>query len=551
MQKLQIKIKYLILIIILIVAALSLPIIFKDRILLNAAQRSTSEMQNALLDKIVRETPGSELVIKAALMKYDNYLKELNRSFMDDWVMFDQDGSVTGGGKSIFMNDVTRINNEFLTISALHNGNKDLDQLKLQVALLNWYGGNSSKALELLDEVIANNREESERALVYKAIMSIMLGNMNLAHNILDKENSFDRYELLARTAQVYADRLEANPQANNREFNLNDIRDNFRNLNTNGNRIYGFDEEFFRFISSSDLLTVIKNRWGSNTVGGRITLDNKPLGHIVVGIKANDDHSSSSPVQYNNVIDYTITDSNGCYALKNLADGDYRIVMFVPRQRVDDYYLPFNMSERFVTLNKRGYKQVDFNFVPVLKVNEAEVSDDEIKFSWEIGEKCEEYSLAAGLVNRDMRGNITGTTMYIRITGIKDNYYEADLKNLRDGGMKSYQFDSQGIIPQYLFEDFYLGGQYTFVVNGYDDKGNIIASSRGFLSNGKLPLFIIKGQRLSEPDILLLERKYDQARDKYQADLEGNPDNTHACSMLEKIKRSEQRKRELNSLHS
>lgn len=279
----------------------------------------------------------------------------------------------------------------------------------------------------------------------------------------------------------------------------------------------------------------------------GRVMLGDEPLsGTFVVLQRADQTMGWHSPPfgQY----PIAITDNNGEYRFYDIAPDEYEVGVGARPHQLSGYYMKEN-ELKTVRIGERQNESAEltFQFVPRVKastpVDGALIAGDKLLFRWEpyAGADYYEISVTTELLARNGTAKSSSTYPLSRQLGIQHRGAEAvfSIKELRDhigGKWMSYGGGRDDVIigPSSLLGIVYPGGEFLWSVQAYNKEGLLLSSSEGYLLEPMpaVPMFRIQEEGMLSGDAYVLEGKYEEAIQAYQA--EG--DNCYALRALARL---------------
>lgn len=276
----------------------------------------------------------------------------------------------------------------------------------------------------------------------------------------------------------------------------------------------------------------------GNGTIHGRVIINGKPAPYVYIYLKDDKDGS------FNGIGDEAtyiaaVTDFNGEYTISKVPQGNFKVGAGVPSVYLEDtVFMP--QEEGYIHLEDGESREYDFTFNPPMKMikpsGAAEPVDGNVEVEWDKVEGAAYYLLH--LVTFQDPSEMDGTYMASPVDEkISDTKFTLDIGKV-NREIRSFSMDDNGLInPQAYLGSFYSGGLVPIYVEAFDKSGTRISSSAPIKTHAKdMAMISIKSQELTEGDKLILQKRPDEAAAEYEKELQKNPEDSHAMSVLFKL---------------
>ncbi|WP_129599783.1 hypothetical protein [Anaerophilus nitritogenes] len=531
MKYITIKIKHILcFVVILLLGFLSFQIFYPD-ILYGIGKlyeiNEKHDIAHSYYDKILKTDPSSPMASFTTHRKFLNILSAKNLYIMTDLVYIDPDMS----GKNDFnisKEDLQKINEQYeKVIKNSINPNLKL-KLQLDTALLNWFGGDYHRSIEILEE--KNKVGDLTLLNFHKLFLSsihLLTGDIEKIPTIIDK-NNLNLYNPLKDKASFI---LSYYHLLRGEDYSVPPYEmSNYHSL-SNEYELYA------RILNIEDALQNISYELkkdpssGDNQVHGTLTLEKKTLPYKILLLKEKDDTTMSTSFIGEEFYSIAITDQNGNFSFTNIPKGEYKIAAYVPWPLIKEknFYTPKGGS---IKLEQNTKYETYISFTKKLNIKNVDVSSDHTKISFDFDpvDGASFYTLDMGEVYKE--NNKKDATYTFHSNHFTTNHISIDVEKHRESRGGGLSWDDKGIIPRYIWGGFYHEGEYTYKITAHDEYG-IIGDSFGMWSNEKYPTIWIPGAQFTKEDQLLLDRSYEKAIEGYKKILEKDPSDIHALSIL------------------
>lgn len=531
----QIKVKHLLLLITIIVSLLVVGIYLVPGIMYNSGAAYEAignyEKANAIFRKLELKYPENQLSIKALYNRCANQFTT-NKEPLDFSRIYSSVSTFgsSSPGQIIKPEDIDKINTEFLTISKTAKRDEDFRRLQMVVGLMNWFGGNPDKAIELENEARCSSLNATrDEATLYLAIMHLQLGNLSesseLLKNISDKDTDLSYYKstILSSINSLKGEVVNNPPQNNFSEKQ----RSTLVNINQPMSSVYRFDS-YNHKSGEAELNGVVKS------------LDSK-LG-IIVGLSRVEIFENGG-MGGNMSLDYiTLAKNDGSFEFKNVYPGKYFVVIYAPWFQIKDSQIHFegieNTLNRYIEIESNKVESISISFNKKFDVSVLDKGNGESKLYWPQVTGASYYQISVGpLTKGTAHSNDYFNATFS--TTIKDTEYTLDTNKYRDINMDAYCFSTfddtnvLGINGNPILGAFYQPGEYGISVTAYDSSGQAVSSTNPTSTGQELDKINVSGAILSKADKLLIDRKYKEAIAEYKRLIDANPMDTHSIRML------------------
>nr|WP_269438313.1 tetratricopeptide repeat protein [Phosphitispora fastidiosa] len=277
-----------------------------------------------------------------------------------------------------------------------------------------------------------------------------------------------------------------------------------------------------------------------TGTVAGTVLVGGKPVSGVHVFL-IDRDVDEDYYTGFTGDLRKSITGETGEYRFNDLAPGRYALGVGVQIRDVEGYTLQSSADTGF-TIEAAETEVRNIDFVPTVKLvlpKAGTAVDEKATFSWTPAQRAVSYELFMGPVKRDEKGNISAAYTTVLKSGITQNTITVNIKEerrkLRFGGGIAY---SGKIEPESVFGLLRPGAEYTWGIYAYDAEGRRISDSSGvafYKSKKDIPIFRVNGS-IGEGDRLLLENRHEEAVKEYEKQIQQNPGDVHALTMLARL---------------
>ncbi|HSH36339.1 hypothetical protein [Schnuerera sp.] len=278
----------------------------------------------------------------------------------------------------------------------------------------------------------------------------------------------------------------------------------------------------------------------GDLKIRGKATYDGKPIPFAQIYLR---DISEAGTYSSNGMHFVAITDINGNFETVGFKEGTYEIGIGISK------FLAYDMV--YLDDSKRNlelYEDTiyDFHFVSpmemVIPKGEYILKDEEFTITWEEVEGAEYYTINATSFDNPlkMEGSSAGFSIPSKNGEyhIKENRAILSLEVLNSalGGI-FYEGEDMTINPQAILGVFFPGNNVPVSINAYDKNRTLISSSLPLISSYDNGTIIkVRNRELTEGENLILQKKYEEAVDYYEAQIDNDENNLEALTYLSKL---------------
>ena len=409
-------------------------------------------------------------------------------------------------GMRIGKEDAKNIYETFLSYKARYDLYKDFPDYVLNVALAQWFSGNSELAFEIIENF--DETTFSDDVHLIKAGMSLGLYDFEGVIESLSRMNS----EAYAETKDniyyflgnfIGVDLPDFNMmsfKARKNHYEKEDYRGEFSHLFGN---IYRLNAE-----SQNDFISP-PNEGGLQTedsITGQVTINDQPVHGAFVYEKNFKGMSNITTTSYTLIP----TDENGYFIIENIHDDFLGIGLAIPWQLIHDKQLDREFYP-FAGIAKDS--NFDFDFHEAVKFKSLSLKDDVLYYEIMDPVHSDERSYYITAKHTDPAYDINSRASY----QIKSNQLigSIPLDALRLNSNFSFDFTSSSNeleIGRFI-EPLYLTDTFAFTVNPYFPGESDRYVSNGFFTDALSELMIIEGQKtISKGDELLSKGKITEA---------------------------------------
>lgn len=467
-----------------------------------------------------------------------------------------------GGGSSIVpIGSFQNANEDYEVIKGKNRPSNELGEYEIGVSILNWFGGNSDRAIEILENLdyLKSDKLETTRKLNLAA-MYINLSRFEEADELIAqtvKENDLYNYFKRDLLSYIYFLRGEEN------RFEEVALYD-YRTLELKGNEIHGRkyndekNESLWREMKNlSPYLKVLgglqhvfqdiqynkeyyERKQGTNNVlTGLITYNNEPLRGMVVYLKISGDNSISTGGFVDAEV-YGITDKNGRYKIKNIPNENYNIGLYGSWNKLKGKQI--KLKSKYISFDGETVANENIEMYDCIELKELKYIDDSrIKIAWENPMEGEfEYSIQLGEIRENDSGIEIADFSYMNSLKTEENFIEIDLNKLKKISVGNiYSWGNDFVQPYQVIEPLYHRGQYAIKINSHpiNNEYSICGSDNyGIYGNKPYDSIFVEGKQWNEGDKLLLEKKYPEALKWFENRLKENPEDIHSMKILSTV---------------
>ncbi|WP_425448627.1 tetratricopeptide repeat protein [Dethiothermospora halolimnae] len=481
---------------------------------------------NGYYKKTVDKFPHRDGGVKAANRRVESLLKYNDINFFNDKVIIEPRGVSKIGStkKGLILGDknLNKINEEHENIKSSYKKDSLLARYEVGVALMNWLGGESDKAIEILENLdyTGGNLEEIRR--LHLAVMYINSGEVKKGKEFIKKDlKKNDKYKYVREDIIQYGNFMEGN-------------FDNF-GYNKKDNHMYRLKIEDPYMTPIKDASEVLKNvsdfidrseeyKGYKNKVTGNITYKGKPVSNVMIYALNNKDKSKA--FSYEHIKAIGVSDSNGNFIVNNIPDGDYILGIIINWNRVKNRKFKFN-GNPVIRVNNKEVKY-DIEITDIIKITDVKnLGNNKFKVSWEDNrDDIVYYSVSLG--KEGVHNYVETHTKLKSVTVDLDKLLKED-KVSKFGSYTSHL----DLNPYYVLPPLYCSGEYKIEIMGYTKEKARMTDSFGTLNKENSPTVYIEGNELTEADKSVMNRDYEKGIELYKASLKENPKDMHAATML------------------
>ncbi len=490
------------------------------------------EKANAIFRKLELEYPENEFSVKALYNRCANQFTTINDQldFSRIYTSISSFGT-SSPGLIIKPADINKINAEFLTISKTAHRNDDFRRLEMVVGLMNWFGGNPDRAIELVNNAsFSDSKATRDEATLYLSIMNLQLGNLTKSTEILnrisdeDNDLTYNKSKILSSISLLKGE-IVKNTSLNNYPSNT---RKTLVNLDQHMPGIYG--------------VNLFDSKSGNSGLKGSIKDFDSKLSGVIVGLFKVEIYEDGGMGWIQSPEYVTLASADGSFEFKNVHPGKYFVTVEAPWFQIKDSQVFFegieNNANRYIELGSKEVKNLSITFNKKFEVEVLDNKDGTFKLYWTEVSGAAYYHIAVGPI-------IKGSAHYNDFfnatfsTNTKDIKYTLDTNKYRDVNSQFYGFstfdDSNvgGIDENPILGAFYQSGEYGVSITAYDKRGQTISSTKPNSTDQDLKRINISGVPLSDADRLLIDHKYKEAIEEYKRLIDANPKDAHSIRML------------------
>jgi tetratricopeptide (TPR) repeat protein len=285
-------------------------------------------------------------------------------------------------------------------------------------------------------------------------------------------------------------------------------------------------------------------NQEGFASLKGRVIIGNQDTKGLKIYLKKENDNTliPSEPEKFWNT---TEVDVNGEYHFDKIVPGEYVVGIGVPQKMLHhdntDYVMQKNTIDNSIKLSASDSKTKNIVFSPAVKILEPKTGSllkDSITLKWEKYPNSDYYKIISGRLIKNTEGEITSLYSTILPEKINSNEYELKLDKIKSFEM-GRSWNKKGVEPSSILGVQYSGCEIFWGINAYSSDNKILSSSEGYkfhYDKNSLNIINVEKKTPSSADKLLLEQKYEEAIAAYEEILEDEPDNIHALKVLAEL---------------
>ncbi len=416
-------------------------------------------------------------------------------------------------GMRIGKEDAVKIHDTYLSYEKRYDLYKDYSDYVLNVALTQWFSGNSDLAIEILngfDEQITNDDVH-----MIKAGMALGVHDFEEVLNSLSKvqsktydetKNSLYYFLMHFMGVELYDIDLEGFTVIKN-TYDLNDLSGRFS---------YLFGTIYSLNAASQNDPIPMEREAGKRTdqsVTGHVTINDQPVkGAFVYEKRFN---GVSSMASANSPL--FATDKNGNYTIENVHEGLLGVGLAISwhlihdKQKENEFYLYADATTESV---------FNFEFYDAVRFKSISLKNDVLYYEIEDPLHSPERAYVISARHTDPSYDTNASARYDSKSNLLKGSVAIDA--LRLGSLFSFDFSTSKdeLKIERFIEPLYLSDNYAFTVSPYYTNGTDRYVSNGFFTDALSEFMFIKGQEaLSEGDMLLSKGKMDEALAWYDKD--------------------------------
>ncbi len=532
----RIKVKHLFLIITIVVGVLVSRIYLAPRIMYISGVTyeaiGNQNKANAMFRKLQIKYPDNQLSVKALYKRCANEFTTNKDSleFSEIYSSISTFGT-SSSGQIIRPEDIDKINSEFMTISKYAQEDEDFRKLEMVVGLMNWFGGNPDKAIEL--EISASNTESKairDEVNIYLSIMQLQMGNLTESKELLSKisdEETESKYykSMILSSISLLKGETENKGSINN----YPNSRSILVTINQPIPNVYGGNS--------------YNNKSGESRLKGYIRNYNSKLSGIIIGLNKVEAFDGGGIGESMSSEYITLVKNDGSFELKNISPGKYFVSIEAPWFQIKDSQVVFEGIEdnlnRYVELESNKVQSLSISINKNFEVKVLDKDNGKYDLSWTQVSGASYYQIAVGpIIEGSAHSNDFLNTSFSFST--KDTKYTLDTNKYCDINSQFYGFsnfgdegDVGGIKANPILGAFYQAGEYGISITAYDSRGQAISSTKPTSTGQDLTKIKVRGAVLSEADNLLIKHKYKEAISEYERLIDVNPSDAHSIRML------------------
>ncbi len=443
-------------------------------------------------------------------------------------------GSRGGGYSPSTMKDVDRVIGYYEKILNKYKNSQYYNQVYKKLLDIYTGLGELDKAYELLDMGKASsNKELVYISDLYRAFYYFADGEydkgLDIVNNYLNKGSG--DIELYYLKGHIYF-ALEDYEKANE----LYELADERSRLDREKDNLFGNLKINDRSLWMKD---IIKYK-GDYKIKGKATYNGKPIPFAQIYLR---DILESGTYSSNWMNFVAITDFNGEFETVGFKEGTYEIGIGISKPLA---YSMVYMDDIRRSFELHGDIVYDFQFAsPMEMVNpkgEYILKNKEFTLTWEKVEGAEYYTIKA--TNFEDPLKMEGSNVVFSIPdkdgeyNIKEDNATLNLDILNSvPGTVFYDGEDMIINPQGILGAFYPGSNVPVTINAYDKNSTLISSSLPLISfYDDVTIIKVRNRELTEGENLILQKKYEEAVDYYEAQIDNDENNLEALTYLSKL---------------
>ncbi|SKC85786.1 tetratricopeptide repeat protein [Maledivibacter halophilus] len=518
------------------------------------------EKSNEYYERIASKLSNKTIAIKRGNLQIKRILEGYNYSYFNDMQI--SPTMWARGGNTVSIKSFSNANEDYRLIKEKNKPGNILGEYEIGISILNWFGGNSNKAIKILEDLnyLKNEKLEITRQLNLAA-MYIGLSRFEEAEELVLKtlkENDSYNYFKRDLLSYIYFFRGEYD-----RFEEINSYK--YKTLEYKDNKITGVkhnDDEkdipsWNEIESLSPYLKILEElkyiigdmkldkeyyenkEKTNNSMTGYVKYNDKPLRGMVVYLKKSKDNGMSTGGFLSEEI-YGITDENGRYEIKNIPNQDYNIGLYGSWNQIQGKQL--KLIRKNISFDGNTSKRENIELYDCIKLKELKyIDDNKIKITWEnpAGDGFE-YGIIFGEIRDNNSGLEIADFSYINSIKTMENSIEIDLNKLKKISIGNVYSWGEGFVEPYqVIEPLYHKGQYAVEINAYpinEDYKFIGSDNYGVYGNKLYDSLFVEGNQWNKGDKLLLQKKYPEAIRWFENKLKEDPEDIHSMKILSTV---------------
>lgn len=231
------------------------------------------------------------------------------------------------------------------------------------------------------------------------------------------------------------------------------------------------------------------------------------------------------------------VTDENGKFEFTGVIPGSYQLYLGLTFDQIDGWTWPVEYGD-WIHIDGQETEKLNITLHPLIElhspVNQDVIESDTMEFSWEPVNGAAYYDIHLGV---EFDSGSIGTVFK---TGIEENRLTVPLEELYNqqvGVMFEDTEDWSSVDPVSILAFTNRENKFSWSVKAFRQNGEMITQSNGYRLNedsiGNLPFFYLQARDMTEADELFLDKKVEQAFEKYKEDYAKNPHDHHSLRMI------------------
>ncbi|MGM0902218.1 MAG: carboxypeptidase regulatory-like domain-containing protein [Bacillota bacterium] len=231
------------------------------------------------------------------------------------------------------------------------------------------------------------------------------------------------------------------------------------------------------------------------------------------------------------------VTDEDGNFEFTGVLPGNYQLYLGLTFDQIDGWAWPVEYGD-WIQIDGQETERLEATLHPLLElhspVNQEVIETDTMEFSWEPVNGAAFYDIHLGV---ELGSGSIGTVFK---TGIEENHLTVSLEELYNqqvGVMFEDTEDWSSVDPISILAFTNTENKFSWSVKAYSQNGEMITQSNGYRLNedsiGNLPFFYLQARDMTEADELFLDKKVEQAFEKYKDEYADNPNDYHSLRMI------------------